>query len=470
MTSAEVSSLTADRAVPRMATINNSPIMVQKKLYHVTVLSNFARAFDKYSHGYSKVGVPESTYPDRFYLLDRHELGIGCHKASKLIERLAIPGNRLIVLETEVDQSLLRPNPVAGRGVFIDSAWIRLSAVYDLEIDAGEVVLRQTIVEEVMAASLRLSEHQFHKFADLRPRSVSILPVALGCQAKCAFCFSKASISSDQVSSRPRWDRIAAWLDKARVRGAERAVITGGGEPTLLPPAQLEQLVASCASRFSKVVLISNGHALAMASEGERIARLSALHNAGLRVLALSRHHFDGLQSERIMKLRTPVDELIRTWREQLHRWPALKLRLVCVLQQGGVEDENAAENYLTWAADQDVDEICFKELYVSTSTGSVYFDRAANDWSRKHQVPLSLVTAMADRHGFPVEHRLPWGAPVFRGEWAGKPLRIAAYTEPSLFWERIHGIARSWNVMADGCCHVSLEDRASEITLEDLK
>ncbi|MGR5130705.1 hypothetical protein, partial [Photobacterium swingsii] len=62
-----------------------------------------------------------------------------------------------------------------------------------------------------------------------------------------------------------------------------------------------------------------------------------------------------------------------------------------------------------------------------------------------------------------------PWGAPVFAGEWAGRPMRIAAYTEPSLYWERTHGIARSWNVMADGRCYASLEDRASELTLEAL-
>jgi hypothetical protein len=67
------------------------------------------------------------------------------------------------------------------------------------------------------------------------------------------------------------------------------------------------------------------------------------------------------------------------------------------------------------------------------------------------------------------VESRLPWGAPVYRGKWLGKPLRVAAYTEPSLFWERTQGIARSWNVMTDGRCHVSLEDRASEIKLEEV-
>ena len=438
----------------------------KKKLYHVTVLSNFARAFDKYSLCYAKTGIPESTYPDRFYLLERSELEIGYQKASRLIEKLAIPGNRLIALETEVDPRLIQENTTTGRGVFIQSGHIRLSGLYDLELNDSGIAMRRAVVEETTAASLRLASHQFQEFAALRPRTLSILPIAQGCQAKCAFCFSKASISADQAPYRPDWDAVGAWLDKAAAQGAERAVITGGGEPTLLPFAQLEKLIGCCAARFSKVVLITNGHTFATLAEAERITRLRALHDAGLRVLSLSRHHADAQRNERIMKLNTPVEALAGTWREHRHLWPNLHLRFICVLQDDGVEDEATLEQYLTWAADQGVEEICFKELYVSTSTESMYFDRAANDWSRHHQVPLSLVTGFAAREGFSVAHRLPWGAPVFTGEWAGRPMRIAAYTEPSLYWERSHGIARSWNVMADGHCFASLEDRASELTL----
>ena len=46
--------------------------------------------------------------------------------------------------------------------------------------------------------------------------------------------------------------------------------------------------------------------------------------------------------------------------------------------------------------------------------------------------------------------------------------MKIAAYTEPSLFWERSQGIARSWNVLADNRCFVSLEDRESHIFPEE--
>ena len=144
-------------------------------------------------------------------------------------------------------------------------------------------------------------------------------------------------------------------------------------------------------------------------------------------------------------------------------------MRFISVLQAGGIENEAEVKSYLTWVTNQGVDEICFKELYVSTSAESVYYDRSANEWSRNRQVSLSLITGFAEQQGFVVESRLPWGAPVYHGKWKNQPLRMAAYTEPSLFWERSQGVARSWNIMADGRCHVSLEDRASEIKLEEI-
>lgn len=436
--------------------------------YHVTVLSNFARGFDKYSRSYCKTRIPESAFPDRFFLLRRSELGIGVWKAAPLISKLGLEGNRLIILETEVDASLLQPNTTNGRGQFIHSNRIALTGVHELDrVDGTVNNLRPLAMEDATAASLRLLNRQLLPFTEIRPRAISFLPVALACQAKCPFCFSKASVSSDQAVSKPDWGKIDAWLNRAQMHGAERAVITGGGEPTLLQEPLLARLISACVGTFEKVVLITNGHTLSSNTDQE--AKLSALYAAGLRVLAISRHHYDDEHNRQLMHLDTPVGTLIQTWRENRDLWPQLRLRLISVLQKGGVEDSPTLESYVTWAVGQGVEEICFKELYVSTSAESVYHDRSANDWSRHHQVPLSLVTRFAEREGFVVESRLPWGAPVYHGQWLGKSLRIAAYTEPSLFWERTQGIARSWNVMADGRCHVSLEDRASEITLEEV-
>ncbi len=445
-----------------MAAMNRT----DQQRFHVIVLSNFAKGFDKYAHTYGKAGIPESTYPDRFHLLTRAELAIGTAKAGRLLERLAIPGDRLLVLETAVDPGALAPNPVTGLGLELRRDRIRLTAVHELDPAAGADALRPTTVEDAMAASLSLHPHPV-PYAALRPRSVSVLPVAAACQAKCAFCFSAASISSDQPPARVPWDTVTGWLERGRAAGAERAVITGGGEPTLLPFDQQLRLVAACAAAFPKTVLISNAHTLAALDPADRADRLAALADAGLSVLAVSRHHQDDDTSARLMALRTPVGAVADTWRTGRDRWPGLRLRLICVLQRGGVEDEAGVADYLTWAAAHGVDEVCFKELYVSTSTESLYHDHAANRWSRDHQVPLAVVTRFADRHGFTEADRLPWGAPVYRGDWAGHPIRIAAYTEPSLLWERTHGLVRSWNVLADGRCYASLEDRASEIGTE---
>ncbi|GAA1148969.1 molybdenum cofactor biosynthesis enzyme MoaA [Kitasatospora gansuensis] len=431
--------------------------------FHVIVLSNFAKGFDKYAFAYGKAGIPESTFPDRFHLLTRQELGIGVGKARRLLERLAVPGDRLLVLETTVDLDKLVPNLSTGLGTELHEARIRLAAVHELDQAGDEFTLRPTTVEDAMAASLHL-HGSAQRYADIRPRSVSILPVASACQARCSFCFSAASISTDQAPARVPWDTVAHWLERARTAGAERAVITGGGEPTLIPFDQQLRLVSACSAAFPKVVLITNGHTLAKGQHADRADRLAALSAAGLSVLAVSRHHQDDDASERLMMLRTPVSSVIDTWRVERDRWPELRMRLICVLQHGGVADAAGVADYLSWAAALGVEEVCFKELYVSTSTESLYFDRAANVWSRDHQVSLSVVTRFAEQHGFELASRLPWGAPVYHGSWNGRPIRIAAYTEPSLLWERTNGIARSWNVLADGRCYASLEDRASEI------
>ncbi|MEU2898692.1 radical SAM protein [Streptomyces sp. NPDC001273] len=435
--------------------------------FHVIVLSNFAKGFDKYAFAYGKEGIPESTYPDRFHLLTRAELGIGVGKARRLLDRLAIPGDRLLVLETTVDPDKLVPNVSTGLGMELHEPRIRLSAIHECDPAGDGFTLRPTTVEDAMAASLHLHGSARRPYADMRPRSVSLLPVAAACQARCSFCFSAASISSDQAPARVPWDAVAHWLEHARAAGAERAVITGGGEPTLIPFEQQLRLVSACSEAFPKVVLITNAHTLAKGPHADRAGRLAALSAAGLSVLAISRHHQDDAVNDRLMMLRTPVSSVIDTWRTDHDRWPGLRMRLICVLQHGGVADTAGVADYLSWAGALGVEEVCFKELYVSTSTESLYFDRTANRWSREHQVSLSVVTRFAEQHGFELASRLPWGAPVYLGNWGGRPMRVAAYTEPSLLWERTHGIARSWNVMADGRCYASLEDRASEIVPE---
>ena len=148
---------------------------------------------------YSKAGIPESTFPDRFFLLAPDDIGIGVAKASPLLARLGFAGDRLIVLETRVAGDELRANTGTGLGCFVGRPYIQLTGVHALSDDGALV---QWSVEDAMARSLRVLHPQLLAYDALAPRSVSLLPIAKGYQARCAFCFSHASISADQQAGR----------------------------------------------------------------------------------------------------------------------------------------------------------------------------------------------------------------------------------------------------------------------------
>src|SRR5688572_13132460 len=125
-------------------------------LWHITVLSNFARGYDKYGRRYSKAGIPESAFPDRFFLLRENELAVGIRKATGLLARLALPGNRLLALRTQVPTAALQPHPRNGPGRQIASPSIPLDGVAFIDGDAEGGRLLPVTVEEAVALSLRL--------------------------------------------------------------------------------------------------------------------------------------------------------------------------------------------------------------------------------------------------------------------------------------------------------------------------
>ena len=419
------------------------------------MLSNFARGYDKYTRRYDKARIPESTFPDRFFLLPPDHFGHGCRKAAHLLK----PGDALVALHTRVRAHELRANRRTGVGEYVERPWVEVEAVSVVEGDR----LRPAAVEEVYAGSL-LARGDLRPWAAVRPRALSVLPIAQACQARCPFCFSHASLSEDQRQGRVVLGRLEAACAAAAAAGAERFVVTGGGEPTLLAPARLLDLLRTGARHFPTVVLITNGLGLGRMDEADRLATLRAYRAAGLTVLAVSRHSPDA--NDRIMGVATHSERVAATWAANRADLAGLRLRWVCVLQRAGVCDADTLAAYLDWAAGTGVEEVCFKELYVSVTAESVYADAGYNRWCRDNQVPLALVTGFLARHGAVREGELPWGAPVFAVRWAGRVLRVAAYTEPSVFWERTHGVCRSWNLMADGTCYASLEAADSAVPL----
>jgi len=437
--------------------------MRNMRLNYITVLSNWLVGYEKYSKTYSKKNLDRSTYKNEFYLLKEDELDIGIRKASNLIAKinlennLIVDNNKIVRIETNLDESIVKKNERNGLGWVIDQNWIPVSRVY---LYHNEQWLEFSI-EDVTALSYKLNGKDLKPYTELVPRSISILPVAQACQADCKFCFSESSISFDQKRSLVDLDNLNKLCKEAKSRGAERFVITGGGEPTLINFETLLGTIKTAKQYFDKVVLISNGMFLSEENEDVIVNKINQMIDAGLSVLSTSYHHYTFDQNAYIMNKGIKTDYLLSVI--QKHKLnEKLTTRLICVLQKEGVNNPEEIKKYIDYAISKNVAQVCFKELYISSTEESMYAGKEQNLYSERNQISLSVLTKYLDQNSVKVAE-LPWGSPVYR---YNNVIDIAAYTEPSVGWERLNGIARSWNVMADGKCYVSLEDKDSLLEL----
>jgi hypothetical protein len=318
--------------------------------------------------------------------------------------------------------------------------------------EGGE--LEPTRHEEVTAQAYRVEGAGLRAWHECRPRSFSVLPIARACQASCSFCFSKASVSDVTKQRQPPLEEQLAWADLARARGAERAVITGGGEPTLLRAPALRALVEGLSARFPSTLLITNGALL----DAEL---LQSLVDSGLTTLAISRHGLTPEHDARIMKLAVDSGSIARRAASL-----GVRTRAICVLQRGGVDSAQKVREYVERCAREGFAEVCFKELYVSSLAENPWAPSAVNRHCEANQVPLAPAIEAITSMGLARVAQLPWGSPVFEGDVLGQRVKVAAYTEPSVGWERTHGLVRSWNLLADGKCLASLEDPSSVLPL----
>jgi len=429
---------------------------------YITVLSNWLLGYDRYQRLYSKAGIAQSSFPNEFYVLKEDELEIGIRKAQKLLTKTGVAGDRIIRLQTTLSESDVVKNTRNGLGWIYPDYKIPLAAVYLYENGQW---MEQT-VEDLTASAYLLDVEGLKEWAQLRPLTLSFLPVAMACQASCSFCFSGSSISLERKKRIKDFTDLEYWCERASREGAERFVITGGGEPTIIPFDEILECLRISSRWFSKNVIISNGLFLSKNDDEVILSRLKDLKAAGLSVLSLSYHHWNPATNRKIMGIDTEAEKIFRVY-AKADKETVPRLRIVTVLQKGGVDSADEIQGFVDKALEYGIDQICFKELYVASTSESLYAKKKENIYSRDHQVSLKTVTDFCRANSLEKIKTLAWGSPVYRYEdGSGKRVDIAAYTEPSVGWERVNGIARSWNYMADNKCFASLEDGSSEIKM----
>ena len=432
-------------------------------------LTNWILGFDRYRGVYAKSRQPRVSHPGRFYMLRQgEEFAVGLAKARDLARRLQERGSEVAWIESRlpVGEAAMAPNRFTGTGV--GWAWpseeVPVSRVGLVGEDGRLRALPHEAVTAAAHAACRGSDAL--DWASFAPRSFSALPIAKACQAKCDFCFSKAS-ASEAIKQRPLdLGLAAAWAEAARKAGASRAVITGGGEPTLAKPQGLLELMGILSKRVGPTLMISNGAMLGAMDEAKRRETLDAWAQAGLSTLALSRHGVGREAEARILGIDANAAQVSR----DVAAHSKIKARSICVLQQGGVDSRESLEGYLRQMASEGVGEVCFKELYVSSLSENPWAASRENVFAQSRQVPLSLAVAALEALGFEEQSRLPWGSPVYAGAIDGVAMKVAAYTEPSVGWEAANKMVRSWNLMSDGACLASLEDPQSVLSLEGVR
>lgn len=110
-------------------------------------------------------------------------------------------------------------------------------------------------------------------------------------------------------------------------------------------------------------VLYTNGAGLVPSAEAE--ALIHKLIEFGLTRIELSRHHWRTSVNDRIMRFRPGVSVQDQSCFEKVATRTStnLPVRLVCVLQNPGVQNLRSVIEYLTWAQTLGIKQVVFREL-----------------------------------------------------------------------------------------------------------
>lgn len=234
-----------------------------------------------------------------------------------------------------------------------------------------------------------------------QPITFTPYAAARPCSARCRFCsenLRETDAGRAAAMIRPRIDYFDALRGAlAQLRGLPLSYSLSGLETTDDADWCLHMLdVLDAAARdgvpVAERVLYSNGAGFAQA-QGD--ALLDAFARFGLSWVELSRHHPDATRNQAIMRFRPgdPIadDEAFVAVAQRLReRFP---LRLVCLVQRGGIEDADGVAAYLRWAATLGAGTVIFREF---SRLDDGYRDNTTRRYLDAARVPMpALVDAV---------------------------------------------------------------------------
>jgi hypothetical protein len=321
---------------------------------------------------------------------------------------------------------------LCGRAPLIEAsaAWERLRARF------GDLALREPDADDAQ----RWITHTLGGVARRLAQPLTFTPYASAraCSARCRFC--SETLIDDTASGpmsatlRPGPDYFAL-LRRAlhALQGVPLSYSLSGLENTDDPAWLLDLLDTLSTSPGPTVedrVLYSNGSGLA--TDGARL--LPALRDFDLSWLEWSRHHDEASTNQGIMRFRDGepvVDQqvFLQTLRAALRAFP---VKLVCIVQQGGIASAPDVMRYVDWARGQGVNTVIFREFSVLPDR---YRPNVTRRYIDQHRVAIDgLLLACMDDPAFDAQftpEALTGGYYFWNARWRG-PAGIEVVFETS--------------------------------------
>ncbi|WP_256078638.1 radical SAM protein [Massilia sp. YIM B04103] len=215
------------------------------------------------------------------------------------------------------------------------------------------------------------------------------------CSARCRFC-SESLIEKAATKPSSSLRPGSAYFDNLRAALRELAGLpisySLSGLETTDDPEWMRQMLDALqrhaeSSPVNDRVLYTNGSGLAHAAHGAAlIERLAAF---GLDWVELSRHHHREDTNQSIMRFRSGVEV------RQQERFAAMlqrlsgrmPVKLVCIVQAGGVATAGDALDYLGWARNLGVEAVVFREF---SQLDDSYRDNVTSRYIAGTRIPMA--------------------------------------------------------------------------------
>lgn len=232
-----------------------------------------------------------------------------------------------------------------------------------------QAVLRDPPREDVSRWHLHAIAGQVHRFA--RPLTFTPYASARPCSARCRFCSETLRETTDTspmaATLRPGQRYFDALSGALRaLRGVPLSYSLSGLESTddpdwLCQVLDTLQAAGDAGPAVEGSVLYTNGAGLA--HHGDRL--LPALANFGLSWAEWSRHHDAEGPNNQIMRFRAgqSVSQQNEAERAIAATNAVLPVKLVCVVQQGGITHADDVWRYVAWARTLGVRTVIFREF-----------------------------------------------------------------------------------------------------------